>query len=88
MSRTTSPGHPTPAACIARLTRFCNPASSRFTKQSAFFASAVEFVAGARDVTVRVTFDAETENSIEQQRDGWQAILNNFKKHVEARSGA
>ena len=48
-------------------------------------ASAVEFVAGAGDVTVRVTFDAETENSIEQQRGGWQAILDNFKKHVEAR---
>ncbi|WP_413998253.1 SRPBCC family protein [Flavobacterium sp. W1B] len=29
------------------------------------------------------TFEAETENPIEMQRDGWQAILNNFKKHVE-----
>ena len=48
----------------------------------------VEFVAGAESVTVRVTFDAETENSIEQQRGGWQAILNNFKKHVEARKSA
>jgi uncharacterized protein YndB with AHSA1/START domain len=46
---------------------------------------AVEFVAGADSVTVRVTFDAETENSVEQQRGGWQAILDNFKKHVEAR---
>jgi hypothetical protein len=35
-------------------------------------------------VTVRVTFDAETENSIEKQRQGWQAILNNFAKYVEA----
>ncbi len=47
-------------------------------------AAAVEFVAGANGVTVRVTFDAETENSIEQQRQGWQAILNNFAKHVDA----
>lgn len=46
---------------------------------------AVEFVPSASDVTVRVTFDAEVENSIEQQRQGWQAILNNFAKHVEAR---
>ena len=46
---------------------------------------AVEFVAGADSVTVRVTFDAETENSVDQQRGGWQAILDNFKKHVEAR---
>ncbi len=44
----------------------------------------VEFVNGANGVTVRVTFDAESENSIEQQRQGWQAILNNFAKHVEA----
>jgi uncharacterized protein YndB with AHSA1/START domain len=30
------------------------------------------------------SFDAETENSIELQRNGWQAILNNFKKYVES----
>jgi len=29
------------------------------------------------------TFDAENENPIEMQRGGWQAILNNFKKHTE-----
>ena len=46
---------------------------------------AVEFVSGAHGVTVRSTFDAETENSVEQQRQGWQAILNNFAKHVEAK---
>lgn len=32
---------------------------------------------------VTVTFDPETENSIELQRNGWQAILDNFKKYVE-----
>lgn len=45
----------------------------------------VEFVDDAGGVTVRVAFDAEGEHSVEQQRDGWQAILNNFKRHVEAR---
>lgn len=45
----------------------------------------VEFVAGANGVTVRETFDAEQTHSIEQQRDGWQAILNNFARHVEAK---
>lgn len=30
------------------------------------------------------TFDAESIHSIEQQRDGWQAILDNFKKYAEA----
>lgn len=29
------------------------------------------------------TFDAESENSIEMQQQGWQAILDNFKKYVE-----
>jgi uncharacterized protein YndB with AHSA1/START domain len=29
------------------------------------------------------TFEAETENSVELQKGGWQAILNNFKKYVE-----
>ena len=30
-------------------------------------------------------FEAETENPIELQKMGWQAILDNFKKHVEAK---
>ncbi|WP_276358951.1 SRPBCC family protein [Daejeonella sp. H1SJ63] len=32
---------------------------------------------------VSVSFDAETENPIEMQREGWLAILNNFKKYIE-----
>lgn len=46
----------------------------------------VEFISGADGVTVRETFDAESTHSIEQQRGGWQAILDNFKKHVENKS--
>lgn len=34
-------------------------------------------------IEVTIVFDAETENPIEMQRDGWQAILDNFKKHTE-----
>jgi uncharacterized protein YndB with AHSA1/START domain len=30
------------------------------------------------------TFDIEHQNPVEMQRGGWQAILNNFKKHVES----
>ncbi|MBW4891195.1 SRPBCC family protein [Mucilaginibacter sp. HMF5004] len=33
--------------------------------------------------TVTETFDPETQNPIEMQRGGWQAIMDNFKKHVE-----
>ncbi|MBL0077280.1 MAG: SRPBCC family protein [Rhodocyclaceae bacterium] len=46
----------------------------------------VEFITDAGGVKVRVTFDAEPENPIDMQRQGWQAILNNFAKHVEANS--
>lgn len=46
----------------------------------------VEFIAGESGVVVRVTFDAESEHPVEQQRQGWQSILNNFAKHVEASS--
>ena len=34
-------------------------------------------------VKVVETFDPENENPDEMQKNGWQAILNNFKKHVE-----
>jgi uncharacterized protein YndB with AHSA1/START domain len=47
-------------------------------------AATVQFVPVANGVTVRVTFDAESENPVEQQRQGWRAILNNFARHVEA----
>ena len=34
--------------------------------------------------TVTVTFDPETQNPADMQRQGWQAILNNFKSYTEA----
>ena len=43
----------------------------------------VDFSESAEGVRVAVSFDAETTHSIEQQRGGWQAILDNFKRHVE-----
>lgn len=32
---------------------------------------------------IKISFDPETQNSVEMQREGWYAILNNFHKHVE-----
>jgi uncharacterized protein YndB with AHSA1/START domain len=32
---------------------------------------------------VTITFDAENQNPIEMQKNGWQAILNNFKSYTE-----
>ncbi len=45
----------------------------------------VEFLAGQGEVTIRETFDAETTHSEEQQRQGWQNILNSFARYVEAK---
>lgn len=35
-------------------------------------------------IQVQVQFDAETENSEEMQRTGWQAILDNFARYVQS----
>ena len=45
----------------------------------------VEFTERPVGVLVRETFDAESENTPELQRAGWQAILDNFARYVEAR---
>lgn len=46
----------------------------------------VEFIAENDGVTVRETFDAETTYPEDQQRQGWQAILDSFARYVEAKS--
>ena len=43
----------------------------------------VEFETENHGIVVRETFDAETTHPEEMQRAGWQAILDNFKRHVE-----
>ena len=45
---------------------------------------AVTFEMNDGTCKVTETFDPESENSIEMQKDGWQSILNNFKKYVES----
>ena len=47
----------------------------------------VEFVEEPDGVRVRETFDAETEMEADQQRAGWQAILDNFARYVEQKRG-
>jgi len=49
-------------------------------------AATVEFIPSDGNVTVRETFDAETTYTPEQQQAGWQAILDRFARHVEARA--
>ncbi len=43
----------------------------------------VAFRATTAGTDVRVTFDAEDMHPAEQQRQGWQAILDNFKRYAE-----
>lgn len=42
------------------------------------------FAANDGTTTVTTTFEAEQEHAVELQRQGWQAILDNFKRYVEA----
>ncbi len=43
----------------------------------------IVFTSTGNQTKMTIAFDAETENSIEMQRGGWQAILDNFKKYTE-----
>ena len=44
----------------------------------------VEFKDQNNQTEVVLTFDPESENQIEAQKNGWQAILNNFKNYTES----
>lgn len=46
----------------------------------------IEFSQLPDAVLVKVTFDAEQTHSIDQQRDGWQAILDNFARYTATKS--
>jgi len=43
----------------------------------------IAFTGDDKTTTITETFDPENENSRDMQRDGWQAILNNFKAYAE-----
>jgi uncharacterized protein YndB with AHSA1/START domain len=45
----------------------------------------IEFLPVAGTTCVRESFEAEDAHSAEQQKQGWQAILNNYKLFVEGR---
>lgn len=44
----------------------------------------ISFTEAGNKTKLVESFDAERENSIELQQQGWQSILNNFKKYTEA----
>src|SRR4051812_30929802 len=43
----------------------------------------ITFKRQENETEIIVTFDAESENPIEIQQQGWQAILDSFKKYVD-----
>ncbi|REE05686.1 SRPBCC family protein [Marinoscillum furvescens] len=44
----------------------------------------VQFEKAGESTRIIEEFEPETSHPVDMQRDGWQAILDNFKKHVEA----
>lgn len=44
----------------------------------------INFTSMGNATKVVESFEAESQNSVELQQGGWQAILNNFKKYTEA----
>jgi uncharacterized protein YndB with AHSA1/START domain len=46
----------------------------------------VEFAHDGTKILVRETIETESENEPEIQRQGWQAILDRFARHVEAKA--
>ncbi len=43
----------------------------------------ISFIGQEKGTKIIETFDAENTNSIELQRNGWQAILDHFKNYIE-----
>ncbi len=43
----------------------------------------IDFDSQGEQIHIKETFEAETQNAAELQKNGWQAILNSFKKYTE-----
>lgn len=44
----------------------------------------IQFNGDGNSTSIVETFEAENQNSLELQQQGWQSILNNFKKYAES----
>ena len=44
----------------------------------------VTFENTSNGISIEQTFEPERSNSLEMQRNGWQTVLDNFKKYVES----
>lgn len=45
----------------------------------------ITFTGQGHETHITETFEAESENSVDMQRSGWQAIMDNFKHYAENR---
>ena len=45
----------------------------------------IKFSGNGDSTEIEETFEPESQNSLEMQQGGWQAILDNFKKYVEGK---
>ncbi len=50
--------------------------------------SRTTFTPSSEGTLVETIFEAEQQNPVEMQRAGWQAILDNYRKHVEQEASA
>lgn len=55
-----------------------------FTYQFGERFATIKFTSNANNTVINIVFESENENPIETQKQGWQAILENFKKYVES----
>ena len=44
----------------------------------------VTFTSQGDNTLIEESFEAEAENAVEMQREGWQAIMDSFKRYAEA----
>lgn len=44
----------------------------------------IVFSVNGNETRITETFDPESENPLDMQREGWQSILDNFRKHTES----
>ncbi len=58
--------------------------NKQFTYEFGGRTATVQFNDLDSQTEVIVTFDPENENPVDMQKDGWQAILNNFKNYTES----
>jgi uncharacterized protein YndB with AHSA1/START domain len=47
----------------------------------------ITFSGNEKETKIVQNFEAENTNPVEMQRNGWQAILNNFKNYTETNAG-